>query len=44
MSPYAAYILGLFTLIAIILPFWVLSMRYQGVSDAYKAVFCDQAI
>jgi hypothetical protein len=44
MSPYLAYFLGLITVLVILLPFWVLSMRFRSVSGAYKSLFCNQAI
>lgn len=44
MSALMAYFIGILTILVIILPFWVLSMRSQSVSDTYKAVFCNQAL
>lgn len=43
MSPYLAYLLGLLTVLLIVIPFWVLSMNYQVVSDSYLTIFCKQA-
>lgn len=44
MSPFGAYLLGLLTMLIIIIPFWVLSMGYLYVSDAYLKIFCSQAL
>jgi hypothetical protein len=44
MSPYLAYLLGLLTVLVIVVPLWLLSTRYQGVADAYRRIFCDQAL
>lgn len=44
MSPYVAYLLGLFTILIILIPFYVMSMRFKGVSNVYKDVLCNQAI
>ena len=44
MSVYAAYLLGLVTTLLIIVPFWVLSMRYSTVATVYRAALCNQAL
>jgi len=44
MSPYVAYFLGILTVLIIIVPFWVLSIRFESVATAYRAIFCDQAL
>lgn len=43
MSPVVAYMLGLFTTLLIIAPFYVFSMYFNTVSDGYLIAFCKQA-
>lgn len=42
MSPYTSFILGILLVIAIIVPFWILSGVNSDVGRAYSRVFCDQ--
>lgn len=44
MSPYAAYVLGILTILVILIPWWILSMRSTSVSNAYSKVFCNQIV
>lgn len=44
MSPYIAYFLGLLTLLIIIIPFWIASMRFQNVARGYRTIMCNQAL
>lgn len=44
MSNLEAFLLGLFVTLLILLPFFILSMQFEAVSDAYLGVLCKQAI
>ena len=41
MSPYTAYLLGILTIIAIILPFALLARVNSEVRVVYDNIFCD---
>ncbi len=43
MTPITAYMLGLFTVLLILIPFYVFSMYFNTVSDGYLVAFCKQA-
>ena len=43
MTPLEGFFLGVFVVLIILLPFWILSLRFYAVSDAYLALFCEQA-
>lgn len=43
MSNIEAFLLGLFVTLLILLPFFILSMQFNVVSDAYLSVLCKQA-
>jgi len=43
MDNFYAYILGLFTMIIILIPLWILAQNYFYISGAYLNVFCKQA-
>jgi hypothetical protein len=41
MSPYLAYVLGIITILIPLLIFYVLSLNFTTVSDAWQTSFCD---
>lgn len=40
MSPFLAYILGLFTILLILIPFWTAAILNGDVAEAYKNTVC----
>ena len=44
MSPYVAFILGILVVLVPFIIFYVLSMNFTSVSNAYQDIFCNQAI
>ena len=44
MSPFIAFILGMLTILIIIIPFWVMSMRVEVIAKYYNYIFCNQSI
>lgn len=43
MNPYYSYLLGFFTILILIFPFWVLSMYNYIISDIYLTFVCSSA-
>lgn len=41
MSPYLAYVLGVFTVLVPIMIFYILSINFPYVSTVYDSVFCN---
>lgn len=39
-----AFLLGILTILLILLPFYLLSMRYANVGRAWRQIFCEQAV
>jgi len=31
-------------MLIIFVPFWVLSLRFQGVANAYRSIFCSEVL
>lgn len=44
MSPYLAYFLGIITIMIPLLVFFVLSLNFNAINDAWDSVFCTPAV